>query len=79
MGTFSIRVVDEDGRPRRSVKIMVGYGAMGGVGTEYTDDDGWTTWEIHDHVSFKVYIDGGDGISRSFTDGDAVSFTVPAS
>lgn len=76
MGTFSIRVVDEDGRPRSGVTIMVAYGSFGGVGTEYTDDDGWTQWELLDHYSFKVYIEDNEGVDCTFEDGDTCSFTI---
>ena len=40
-GTFSFRLVDEHGRPVSDRKITIDYGFMRGVGSEYTDDDGW--------------------------------------
>lgn len=76
MGTFSIRVVDEDGDPLSSVSVAVSYGSLGGVGTEYTDDDGWTEWETLDHVSFTVYIDSNEEGTYGFEDVDTRSFTL---
>ncbi len=76
MGTFSIRIVDEKGRPRRSVKVSVAYGSLGGVGSEYTGPDGWTKWETLDHVSFRVYVDSHDEGTYGFKNGDTRSFTL---
>jgi hypothetical protein len=76
MGTFSIRVVDEKGKPRRSIKVSVAYLSFGGVGSEYTDNDGWTKWETLDYVSFRVYINGRDEGRFGFEDRETRSFTL---
>jgi hypothetical protein len=50
-GTFSIRVVDEDGRPVSNREVTIDYGTMRGVGTEYTDDDGWAEFSTFGYSS----------------------------
>ena len=43
-GTFSIRVVDEDGKGVSGAKVS--YQCMSGVGTEYTNSDGRAEFDI---------------------------------
>ena len=56
----SIRMVDDDGQPRRGAKVTVSFsgpgilGAMiGTIASEYTDSDGWAHFEYEN-------IDGGE-------------------
>lgn len=54
--SYSIRVVDDDGRPRSGIGVQVFYG-LTHSGTTYTDDDGWV--EFDDDPTFgEIYIDG---------------------
>jgi hypothetical protein len=83
--TFSIRVVDENGDPVRSAKVSCAYGSMSGVGTEYTDSDGWAEFPIIDQVLgggairiTTIWIKGKEVSDETFvpSDGDTFSFTI---
>jgi hypothetical protein len=85
-GSFSIRVVDEDGDPVNGARISVVYGASaggllpGGVETRHTDSDGWAEFDIYTgtwgSLIEEVYVDG-ELVDSSLTpeDGDTYSFT----
>ena len=53
-GTFSIRLMDEHGRPVSDRKITIHYGFMRGVGSEYTDDDGWAEFPTNGYSDVKT-------------------------
>ena len=83
--SFSIRIVDADGNGVSGAKVSCQYGTMSGVGTEYTDDDGWATFDIVEGVLGgripieNIWVDGKE-ISDDVTymdDGDTFSFTLP--
>lgn len=84
-GTFSIRVVDEDGTGISGAKVSYQCGSMSGIGTEYTDDDGWATFDIiHGVLGGRIPIEkiwvNSEEVSDNVTypeDGDTFSFTLP--
>jgi hypothetical protein len=86
-GTFSIRVVDEDGDPVRGAKVTVFYGASvggllpGGSETRHTGSDGWAEFERYvgtwGSLIERVYVNGElVGTSLTPDDGDTYSYTV---
>lgn len=84
-GTFSIRVVDENGDGVSEAEVAYECGQMSGVGSEYTDSDGWAEFDIV-HGMFggpipidKVWVNGEEVSDNSFypEDGDTFSFTLP--
>lgn len=85
-GTWSVRVVDEDGNGVSGVKVSYQCGAMSGVGTEYTDYDGWAEFEIVNQVLgggpiavHRIWVDGEEVSDDHFypEDGDTFSFVRP--
>lgn len=81
MGTFSIRVVDEDGTGVSGAKVSCHYPLT--YQTEYTDSEGWATFDVHGGIaSFPVvdtlYINGVEvATSLATEDGDTFSYTQP--
>lgn len=85
-GTFSIRVVNERGNPVRGAKVSCQYGRMSGVGSEYTDSNGWAEFPIISGAIIdrstitimKVWVNGEEVSDGSFTpeDGDTFSFVI---
>lgn len=85
-GTFSIRVVDENGDGVSGVKVSYQCGHMSGVGSEYTDDDGWAAFPIITETLgsgvipiHKIWVDGEEVSDEVMypSDGDTWSFTRP--
>jgi hypothetical protein len=87
--TFHVRLVDEDGNPKRGMKVWAKEsGIFGESGTEYTDDDGWVEFENslldEDKIISDVYIYVFEGFLREshefgpfdIEDGDSFSFTI---
>lgn len=79
-GSFSIRVVDDEGNGIEGKKVIVfHHGLMGGHQEEYTDDEGWVTFERYDHTPSitKVYVDG-DLVDSDISpdDGETYSYTI---
>lgn len=86
-GGFSIRVVDEDGDPRRGVEVSIFYSASGagllpgGSESRHTDSDGWAEFDISTgtwgSLIEKVYVEG-ELVDTSLEpdDGDTYSYTV---
>lgn len=75
--SFSVRVVNEDGRPRRGIRVYVDFGFANGGRTEYTDDSGWATFEPSgDYVSAEIFVDGDSQGEHGITDGETFSFTL---
>ena len=85
-GKFSIRVVGEDGDGVEGVKVSYQCGHISGVGSEYTDDDGWAEFEIIPETLGngvipirKIWVNGEE-VSDDVIypeDGDTFSFTLP--
>jgi protocatechuate 3,4-dioxygenase beta subunit len=84
-GSFSIRVVDEDGNGVSGARVAYQCGSISGVGTAYTDDDGWAVFEIVHGILDgeipiqKIWVNGNE-VSDETTypqDGDTFSFTLP--
>lgn len=84
-GTFSIRVVNERGYGVRGATVKCQYGSLSGVGTEYTDSDGWAEFPIIERLMgggamriHRVWVNGEE-VSDGFSpvDGDTFSFTKP--
>lgn len=85
-GTFSIRVVDDNGYAVSGAKVSYQCGKMSGVGTGYTDSDGWAEFDIiHATLGggailvYRIWINGEEVSDSSFypEDGDTFSFTLP--
>jgi len=75
--TFSIRVVDSDGRPRDGVRVTADFGLLNGQLTEVTDDDGWVTLEpAGDYVTAEFFIAGESQGAHGIEDGETFSFTL---
>lgn len=86
-GSFSIRVVDADGNGVSGAKVSYQCGHLSGVGTEYTDDDGWVTFPIiHETlgsgvIPIRCIWVNGEEVSDEVhypDDGDTFSFTLPS-
>lgn len=81
MGTFSIRVVDEDGQGVCGAKVSCHYPTT--HQSQYTDSDGWAEFDAHGGLlSFPVvdhlYINGVEvDASVRTDDGDTFSYTIP--
>jgi hypothetical protein len=86
-GTFSIRVVDDDGGPVEGASVSCKYGAISGVGSELTDSDGWAQFDIIEGAIdtnvmpiTTIWINDV-AVSDSDIypdDGDTMSFTLPS-
>ena len=85
----SIRVVDEDGQPRRGAKVTISFSdpgilasIIGTIGSEYTDSDGWAHFEYESidqsQMSVdKIWVDGDEVDSGGVLEsGDTRSYTV---
>jgi uncharacterized protein YraI len=85
-GTFSIRVVDEDGNGVSGAKVSYQCGSMSGVGTEYTNSDGWAEFDII-HATLmggtipiqKIWVNSHEVSDDTIypEDGDTFSFVLP--
>jgi hypothetical protein len=51
-GTFSVRVIDEDGKGIESATVCCDYGFLNGIEDKYTDEDGWVRWP---HLSRQLF------------------------
>jgi hypothetical protein len=78
MGHFSIRVVGNDGRPRRGVTVFVNFGIWHGHDEAYTDSDGWVEFSNLDDdlVSAELFINGKEMGNISTYSGKTYSFAV---
>jgi hypothetical protein len=86
-GTFSIRVVDEDGNGVEGAEVSYQCGAISGVGTEHTNSDGWAEFEIIHEVFLGggaipircIWVNGTEVSDATIypEDGDTFSFTLP--
>lgn len=85
----SIRVVDEDGEPRRGAKVTISFSGpgilesiIGTIDSEYTDSDGWAQFEyenIDESQMFvdKIWVDGEEVDSGGVLESsDTRSYTV---
>ncbi len=85
-GSWSVRVVDEDGNGVRGARVAYQCGLISGVGTEYTDDDGWVTFDLIRGVMGgvtaveRIWVNGEEVRDDAFypEDGDTFSFTLPS-
>ncbi len=74
---FSVRVVRSDGEPREGVRVGADVGWLDGVAMEYTDNDGWATFELSEnYMSAEIYVEGDSQGTHPVSDGDTLSFTV---
>jgi len=85
-GKFSIRVVDDDGDGVEGAKVSYQCGRLSGVGTEYTDSDGWAEFEIIGEtlgpgvIPIRTIWVNSEEVSDEVIypkDGDTFSFTRP--
>jgi hypothetical protein len=79
--SFSVRVVDSDGKPRKGVKVGYDFGLVDGADSAYTDSDGWATLHFSPAgggVSGvgEIYVEGESQGRHTVEDGDTLSFTV---
>ena len=86
LGTWSVRVVDEDGNGVEGVTVAYQCGLISGVGTAYTDEDGWAQFEIIKETLgagpiavHKIWVEGTEMSDNVFypEDGDTFSFVRP--
>jgi uncharacterized GH25 family protein len=75
---FSIRVVNNDGKGVKGIKVFINYGMTHHQDT--TDGDGWVKFNkdqfLHSSASGEVYINSRSQGQYSFSDGATYSFTV---
>jgi hypothetical protein len=81
--TFSIRIVDQRGNPRRGVSVWAKEaGLFGESGTEYTDSDGWVKFHnpywMDEKTVYGLYVYVGGEEFGPFTveNGDTFSLTA---
>jgi hypothetical protein len=78
--SFSIRVVDAAGAPRKSVRVAVMDPRLIGLGgiTEYTQADGWARFEWPDGSSsgLDVYVEGNKQGYHVVHNGKTLCFSV---
>jgi hypothetical protein len=85
LGSFSIRVVDEDGNGVSGASVTVHYASLlAGYYSESTDSDGWAEFDIESAPPWgslvsKVAVDGRWVDEDGFTpeDGDTFSYARP--
>ena len=85
LGTFSIRVVDEDGDGVGNARVSVHWAALlaGPAEKGYTDSDGWVELDIRSGAPWGSLVDtvyvNDEEVGGGFTpeDGDTFSFTLP--
>lgn len=75
---FGIRVVDEDGDAVEGAKVFVSYPFT--WSEDYTDEDGWATFErdrtMHGGVRADIYVNGEPVAEQVWIDeGDYVTFS----
>lgn len=82
-GTFSIRVVDEDGHGVNGAKVSLAWWTLIGEppawDREFTDSDGWATFQIMNRSLETISINDeivAEGLDKP-DDGDTLSFTEP--
>lgn len=74
---FSVRVIDEEGNPRKGISVMADFGFMNGTSTETTDDSGWAEFNTSGkYVSMDLYVDGSKRGNYSVSEGKTYSFTI---
>jgi hypothetical protein len=83
-GTFSIRVMDSDGRPASGIRVDISCGIWGSDDA-YTDDDGWASFDVVGRVTGpgslcvkRIWIDGEEVFDGSWEpqDGDTKSYSL---
>lgn len=75
--SFSVRVVDEDGDPRKGISVYANYGLLHGGHSEYTDEDGWATFEPSgDYTTAEIIVDGDNQGEYPISEGETFSFTL---
>jgi hypothetical protein len=78
MGTFSIRVVNENGDPMEGITVLVSFGIWNGHSEEFTDNDGWVEFDnLNDDLTHgEIYVNGNKQGDYSTGSGDSYSFTI---
>lgn len=76
MGTFSVRVIYDDGEPASDIKVFVDFGTFGGHSQGYTDDEGWVEFENHGNRNASFIIDNEEYEDYDVSDGESYSFTI---
>lgn len=85
-GKFSIRVVNSEGDGVSGAKVSYQCGHISGVGTEYTDAEGWVEFKIIGETIGsgvipirKIWINSEEVSDEIIypEDGDTFSFTLP--
>ena len=85
----SIRIVDEDGRPRRGAEVTISFndpgilgGLIGTIDSEYMDSAGWASFEYENIGQSamsvdRIWVDGEEVDSGgALEDGETRSYTV---
>ena len=78
MGTFSVKVVNNSGRPVSGAKVTVHFSIWSGWHEGQTNNDGWISFGNNDGdlVSGEFYINSESFGEHSTYDGDSYSFTI---
>ncbi|EFK97925.1 hypothetical protein LDC_0021 [sediment metagenome] len=78
MGTFSIKVVANRGHGVSGAKVTVDFGLWNGQNSEYTDNNGWTSFSNLDGemVTGEFFINGESFGEHSTYDEETYSFTI---
>ncbi|MCB0457596.1 MAG: hypothetical protein R2776_07025 [Flavobacteriaceae bacterium] len=79
--SFSIKIVDDDGRGMSNIEVSVFDDAFLGTSyqSEYTDSDGWaffSFYAVSGSFKGKVYVDGYEVGISNFYDGDTGSYSI---
>lgn len=75
--SFSVRVVNSNGNPMRSIRVYADFGILSGGITEYTDDNGWAEFNASgNYVSVELFVDGNSYGDYGVSDGETFSFTL---
>jgi len=76
---FSIRIVDDSGDPvsNESVYVVESHMLGGPSQSEYTDTDGWASFEFVNHSTFYGVVHvGGEEYPIRVDDGETLSITI---
>lgn len=78
----SIRVVDESGDPVSGATVTLNFSVMSGIGTEYTDSDGWAEFDYESIDKSEMWVNdvyvNGDRVGGDFylENGETLSFSL---
>ena len=74
--SFAIRVVDEDGSPISGKEVYITQSGFGGSQGQYTDEDGWATFEFYCLRFYGTARVDGEACDIDMSDGETMSITT---